>query len=149
MNNFLKVLMVLTLATPFFANADKGIGFMLGQPTGLSARVDLDSETAWDGLLAWRLGNDSYLSAHVNRLWLKPKSINLDGIKLDSYFGVGGIIFLPSSDLGLALRVPGGFSYKFQNPNLECFAELAIAFSVIPETDFDVVGGLGLRYWFN
>lgn len=131
------------------AHADMGAGIVLGQPTGLSARVDTSERTAFDAALAWNLGNVSYIWVHADHLWIRPNAIKLDGGRgIDWYYGLGAAVALPESDVGVALRLPVGLSYRFRDPSLEVFGELAIAFTVVPDTDFDVLGGLGLRYWF-
>lgn len=150
MNNFLKnTLMLLSFIFAASSHANKGLGIVLGQPTGLSGRIDTHSTTAWDAAMAWNLGKSSYLLVQADRLWVRPKAFKLDTTALDFYYGVGAIVSIPHSDLALAFRIPAGLSYRFRDPSLEIFGELAIAFTLVPSTDFDVLGGVGLRYWFD
>ena len=143
-----KLSIALFVATAAAAHADAGLGIVLGQPTGISGRMDTSATTAFDAALAWRMGNSKYVIVHADHLWIKPKLVGPSSINADLYYGVGAILSLPESDVGGALRLPVGVSRKFKDPDLELFAELAIAFLVIPDTDFDVVGGVGLRWWF-
>jgi hypothetical protein len=130
------------------ARADQGIGFVLGQPTGVSFRMDMPENQAIDAVLAWRLGKNEYVLMHADYLWIKPKLVGPKSFQSDFYYGVGAILALPEDDVAAALRVPAGVSHKFSDPNLEAFAELAVAFTLVPETDFDIVGGIGLRWWW-
>ena len=152
-NNLRKIIAVslvaISVATrSVSAQADTGLGIVLGQPTGISLRMDQSPTTAFDAALAWRLGDREYLFAHADYLWIRRGIVIPRSLSADLYYGIGGILALPEDDVAVALRLPIGVSKKFADPNLEVFAELAVAFTVVPATDFDIVGGVGLRFWF-
>ncbi|MFW5694441.1 MAG: hypothetical protein ACOCYB_04685 [Alkalispirochaeta sp.] len=122
--------------------ADTGVGVILGDPTGVSALFGNRVAVA----AAWSL--DSYLHLHAD-LWLLNRQL-VD--PLDWYLGVGGKVQVlgdhgDSDDLRLGARVPVGLQW-YVLPQLELFAELAPGIAVIPETDFDIDGGIGLRFHF-
>ncbi len=149
MNKFQKVICVFLFSTSFAARAEVGLGIVLGEPTGISFRTDTSATTFIDAAVAWSLDKPTYLLLHADHLWIKPKA--LDGLGIvytDLYYGVGAILALPEKDVAAALRLPIGVTHKFKEPDLELFTELAIAFTVVPDTDFDLVGGIGLRWWF-
>ncbi|MEX2443388.1 MAG: hypothetical protein WD492_07275 [Alkalispirochaeta sp.] len=137
----LLLLLVLVISVGTVA-ADTGVGVILGDPTGVSVlfgnRVALAA--------AWSL--DSYLHLHAD-LWLLNRPL-VD--PLNWYFGVGGKLQVVTDqgsgdDLRMGARVPFGIQW-YVLPELELFAEVAPGVSVVPETDFDVDGGIGLRYHF-
>jgi hypothetical protein len=144
----LAILVFTSAAAVTAAHAEQGIGIVLGQPTGVSYRMDLANSQAIDAVLAWRLGQNEYVLVHADYLWIKPKLVGPREFTADFYYGVGAILALPKDDVAAALRLPAGLSHKFSDPNLEVFTELAIAFTLVPETDFDIVGGVGLRWWW-
>jgi hypothetical protein len=50
--------------------------------------------------------------------------------------------------LGIGVRVPLGLEF-FIIPEVEIFGELVPGISLFPDTDFDLDGGIGARYYFN
>ena len=131
--------MVISTAT---VAADTGVGVILGDPTGVSALFGNRVAVA----AAWSL--DSYIHLHAD-LWLLNRPL-VD--PLAWYFGVGGKMQIlgsdgDSDDLRVGARVPFGIQW-YVLPRLELFAEVAPGISVIPETDVDVDGGIGLRFHF-
>ena len=67
--------------------------------------------------------------------------------ELPLYFGIGGRALL-KNDPVLGVRIPVGLAYIFESAPLDIFMEIAPILNVIPSTDFDVGGGLGIRFWF-
>ncbi len=50
--------------------------------------------------------------------------------------------------LPIGPRAPVGLLYNFHNPNIEVFAELALAVDLTPKTDVDLDVGIGVRVRF-
>jgi hypothetical protein len=67
--------------------------------------------------------------------------------ELPLYFGIGGRAIL-KNDPVLGVRIPVGLAYMFESAPLDIFMEVAPILNVIPSTDFDAGGGLGMRFWF-
>ncbi|HKK49058.1 MAG TPA: hypothetical protein VJ932_08165 [Alkalispirochaeta sp.] len=140
-----RIIVVLVLAAVIATGsvaADTGVGVILGDPTGISALFGNRVAVA----AAWSL--NSYVHLHAD-LWLLNRPL-VD--PLSWYFGVGGTVQIlgneeDSDDLRLGARIPFGIQW-YVLPRLELFAELAPGISVIPETDADIDGGIGLRYHF-
>ena len=142
-------LVVLLIPVTVFAD---GIGFILGEPTGVSYKKDnIVVNVGW-----------SFASSTDNRIdltadwWLINK--NLEAIDIfDWYFGVGvkaGIKTNQGNDntdtLGLGVRFPLGVQFWLRDDlsAFELFAELVPGISVFPAFGFDPAGGIGLRYHF-
>jgi hypothetical protein len=68
---------------------------------------------------------------------------------LPLYFG-GGFRFFKQEhkDNELGIRIPVGVEYQFENLPIGAFAELAPVVDLTPDTDLDLEGGIGIRYFF-
>ena len=76
-----------------------GVGVMVGEPTGLSAKMWTSQTTAAQFGLAWSF--DSYLHAHADFIMHKFDLINVSKGELPIYFGLGA----PTA--GRRRRAPG------------------------------------------
>ena len=73
------------------ALASKGpilLGAVVGDPTGLSARLDLDSATAIDGAFSWSNGSRVGSQLHGDYLKFKPNWVVAGDSELDLYYGM-------------------------------------------------------------
>jgi hypothetical protein len=143
-----------------------GIGFELGDPTGLTAKLWVGQTNALDfGLGVWGYGfNDPCFnnqncrgfgygggSFNVDYLW--QSNIVRAAAQLDWHVGVGGRGFwlnnCGGNCVGVGARAPLGLDLMFNNPNfLEVFFEIAPAFYIVPGFGFAIEGGLGVRFYF-
>lgn len=126
-----------------------GIGFQVGSPTGLSLQFYRETGMYADILFAYDL--DDFYFINVHGLW----DTHLDREQqFHFYYGPG---------LFLGFRDNNGTEDEFDNPEFgmsgnfglnyvfgraEIFGQLTPRLSVIPETDFEFGGGLGLRFFF-
>jgi hypothetical protein len=122
------------------ASAEVALGIIVGEPTGLSIRINHVPVLG----VAWSLRNNwMYVQADD---WLLHNSLSpVDG--LNWYLGLGGGIGVGNGSFGLGLRVPVGLQLVFER-NWELFGELAPGIWLLPEPDFDIKGGIGIRYIF-
>jgi len=125
-----------------------GIGFMVGEPTGLSLKSWTSSKNAFDVGLAWSLSSDAF-HIHADYLWHNFNLFNdVQSGSLPLYYGIGGRVIFDDNDAKIGARVPVGLSYIFANSPIDIFLEIAPIFNIAPETDFDIDGGLGVRFYF-
>lgn len=141
MKKIIVVLLLVLVVSVGTVTADTGVGVILGDPTGISALFGNRVAVA----AAW--GLDSYLHLHAD-VWLLNRRL-VD--PLDWYFGVGGKVQVlgndnDSDDLRLGMRAPFGLQW-YLLPELEFFAEIVPVLE-IPDPDFDIDGGIGIRYHF-
>ena len=132
-----------------------GLGLILGEPTGLSAKAWLDEQSAIDFAAAWSLeGRNSF---HLHADYLRHAYvIDVNKGSLPLYYGIGARMQLledrsPGDDgaeVRFGLRIPLGISYLFDGAPLDVFLELAPVVELIPSTDVDLEGGVGIRYYF-
>lgn len=106
-----------------------------------------------DAALGWSLGDDVNYHIHGDYLFLRPGALDIDDISLDTYFGIGGRIKDRDTndsedDFRLGVRVPLGIHYKFDDPTIEVFGEIAFIMDIIESTTLDFNLALGGRYWF-
>jgi hypothetical protein len=150
------IVLITTLVTSTAAHAEHnfGAGVVLGDPTGLSFKYNINSAHSVDAALAW---SDSInIHMHANFLWNKYKLFYLDQYPVDWYFGAGVRLREREKDryekdddgLQLGLRAPIGLKFMFLDPRVEIFAETAVVFNFVPDTDADLDFGIGARYYF-
>lgn len=126
---------------------DFGAGIVLGEPTGLTAKLWVGERTAVDAAVAWSFSEEDALYLHANYLYHffhenpdLPKA-------LSAYVGAGGkIVFRSDTELGI--RVPVGLSYQLEQVPIEVFLEVAPGVLLVPDTDADIGAGIGVRYYF-
>lgn len=127
-----------------------GIGLMIGIPTGLTGKYWLDTTRAIDATIALT-GSETTLQA--TWLWHKAAPFKLQSYDLDWYYGLGARLRTDKDkrndeDMELGPRAPIGLRHQLQDPKVELFAEAAMIFDLIEESDLDFAGGIGARYFF-
>ncbi len=131
-------------------SGDFGAGVVLGSPTGLTAKYWLGGHRAIDGTLAWKFGHEDQLEIAADHLWhhtFPNSSASVRGW-LPFYFGLG-VRVLAGDDAEAGVRIPLGLSYMVQDAPVEFFAEIVPVVEFAPDTDADIDGGIGVRYYFN
>jgi len=140
------IVILLQLNTPA-QNKRFGLGIILGEPTGLSAKLWTTSENAFDFAAAWSFKGDGHLLLQADYVWHMFDLIRVSPGKLPFYVGIGGRVIL-RDDPDVGVRVPFGLDYIFADAPVDIFFELAPILDLAPETDFDLGGGIGARFWF-
>jgi hypothetical protein len=132
-----------------FAQGDGfGVGIILGEPTGLSAKFWLTDKTAVDGAIAWSMWNESAIHIHADFLVHSFNLINVSQGQLPIYFGIGPRIKL-AHDPWFGVRIPIGLDYLFGSAPLDVFFELVPILDLVPGTYFHFNGAIGIRYFFD
>ncbi|TVQ39414.1 MAG: hypothetical protein EA384_06560 [Spirochaetaceae bacterium] len=143
------VLLAMVIATPAVV-ADRGpfgLGIILGEPTGISAKLWLGETHAVDAAVAWSFQEKGSFYVHGNYLFHLPDLITVDRGSLPVYIGAGGKIAL-RDDPYVGVRVPVGLTYLFDNAPVDLFLEIAPGIGLLPSTKPDWGAGLGVRYYF-
>lgn len=123
------------------------LGVILGEPSGISAKLWTNSETAIDGAVSWSLKNNEDLYIHADYLWHSFSLINDPSGLIPVYYGIGGRIIL-ADETRFGARAPVGISWLLGGAPLDLFIEIAMVIDLIPDTDFDINGGIGIRFIF-
>lgn len=123
-----------------------GLGIIVGEPTGLSAKVWTTEYTALDAAMAWSFVGNGFLRVHSDLLFHRYL-IEVDRGQLPVYFGLGARLGL-ASNLELGIRFPLGIAYQFESAPVEAFLEVVPVFNLLPQTSIGMDGGIGIRYYF-
>ncbi len=153
-------------ATEVGTTRPTGIGFAVGEPTGIVGKHYVGPENAWDAGLSFfslvskchsktgfeACSSQTNIAVNADYLWQYPL---LEGeVNLSWHFGAGGRVWLFSADeaadnFALAARMPIGVDMSFRKPEfLEAFIEFAPALTVLPGIDFNLEPAIGLRFFF-
>lgn len=124
-----------------------GLGIILGEPTGLSLKNWVGSKTALDFAVAWSFVNSDSLHLHADYLIHNFGLFKVKKGTLILYYGIGGRVKTEKKSR-VGVRIPIGINYILEKAPLDIFLELAPLFDLIPNTDFGITGGIGIRYYF-
>mgnify|MGYP001597969673 CR=1 FL=1 len=138
---------------------DFGLGVIVGEPTGISAKLWTSSTTAFDAGLGWSIGGDRFgkydgfyhggsrVHVHVDYLWHSFDAIHSTE-NLPLYYGVGGRINSGAPyTISAAVRGVLGIAWLPRETPLDVFFEIAPSLQLTPSTGFGVDVGLGARYF--
>ncbi len=124
-----------------------GIGFIVGDPTGISLKYWLDPKHAIAGGLAWALGGYLYMHGDFlihNKNLLRDLNIREGSFVL--HYGVGAKVELSHSAV-VGIRIPLGVNFIFKRIPFDIFFEIAPVVNLIPATTLDINGGIGFRFY--
>lgn len=148
MKSFFQILVILVVISlnSIYAQKSFGIGIILGEPTGLSAKLWTGSSNAFDFAAAWSFKGSGNLLLQADYVWHSGLSKTSSGNFL-VYYGIGGrVIFSNDPDVGV--RIPVGLDYIFSSAPIDIFLEVVPVMDFIPSTNFNLNGGVGIRFWF-
>lgn len=148
--NLVYTIIALLLSLKSHANSF-GLGAVIGEPTGISAKMWLDRTSAIDGAFAWSLSGPQAIHIHTDYLVHELGFFSLGKRPLNLFYGAGGRLSSYSgkkSGLGIGARAPLGLSYQFKNPSVELFTEVAAILELTPSTEFQFGIGIGGRFYF-
>ena len=142
------IIAILGVFSPTLAAQDSGFGagVIFGEPTGLSLKSWLSSKNAVDAAITWS-SIDDFLYLHADFLIHNFDIIDVSDGQLPLYFGIGAKVGF-GNDLIFGARIPIGLDYMFSGAPVDIFVELVPGLAIIPGFDFDIDGGIGIRYWF-
>jgi len=129
-----------------------GIGFQLGDPTGLNLQFkNRSGGMRPDILLAWDAndGDRNFFFVNVHGLWFKRLGAREP---FNFYYGPGAFAGVrdrrkKENDNETVIGFSGNFGLNYEFSRLDIFAQLTPRLSVVPATDFNMGGGFGLRFW--
>jgi len=153
------IVAILTAATVSGRTARDGfgIGVIIGEPTGVSAKKWTDREHAFDAAAAWSFSEDDAVRLHADYLVHNFGVIRTDAStgRLPFYYGIGGRILIfdndrrgDDHDTRLGVRFPLGFSFLFTRAPFDIFAEIVPVLDIVPDSDFGLDAAIGARFYF-
>jgi hypothetical protein len=140
------------VAFPAFAQDDKtfGIGFIVGEPTGIDAKLFLNNDRALEFAAAWSLSGNNDFHLQGDYLFHRYGLIDTENQdEMPLYFGIGArMILIENVDDVVGIRFPVGLAYMFANYPFDIFFAIVPILDIAPDTDFDLEGAIGARFWF-
>jgi hypothetical protein len=136
-----------------------GLGVIVGEPTGLSAKLWTSSTNAFDFGLGWSIGGDrigrnniyysgSRVHFHMDYLWHSFDAIQSTE-RFPLYYGIGGRINSGAGyDAAFAVRGVFGIAWMPHNAPVDVFLELVPSLQFTSSSNFAIDAGLGARYYF-
>ncbi|HXE97588.1 MAG TPA: DUF3996 domain-containing protein [Dongiaceae bacterium] len=154
------MVMMLMIVSGARAEDGLGVGIIAGEPTGISVKKWLSRDTAIDAAAAWSFSENDSFQLHADYLihnFGVLKTAGIDG-RLPLYFGIGGRLKLQNNgnnnrrndhDALLGVRIPFGIAYMFAKAPVDIFAEIVPILDLVPATDLDINGAIGVRFYFR
>ena len=129
-----------------------GLGVMIGEPTGFSAKLWTSNYTAYDFGLGWSvIGNrndsDNRIQIHADYLWHIWNVIHSTD-RFPFYYGIGGRFIGSGNVSSFAVRPVFGIAWMPVQAPMDLFLELAPSLQLTPSTAFALNAALGARYYF-
>lgn len=137
-----------------------GLGVILGEPTGISAKYWTSPMNAFDFGLGWSIGGDrigkyngtydgrSRVHVHMDYLWHSFDAIR-SSERFPLYYGIGGRINSGGGyDGSVAVRGVFGIAWLPHNTPMDVFLELVPSLQLTSSTGFGLDAGVGARYYF-
>lgn len=121
-----------------------GLGIILGEPTGFTARF-MRGGNNFQVHAAWSFSNEA--AVQVNGDYLRSGTLDTDPM-MPFYFGLGVRVKF-ADDAQVGVRVPLGVNHFFDSQPIELFGEVVPIVDIAPDTDFDFNGAVGVRYYFR
>lgn len=142
------LIIVCILIMPVLSHAAQGgplgVGIILGDPTGISAKYWLDKTSAIDAAI----GFDRF-SVHADYLYHFWNVIpQTGGGEFGLYMGPGLVYKDKKHDNMVGVRFALGGAFELNQYPVEIFAEIVPVLELSPDTDLNLDGGIGVRYFF-
>jgi hypothetical protein len=134
---------------PSAAQGGAGLGVIVGEPTGLSAKAWVGGNTAVDAAAAWSFEGEDALHLHGDVLQHAFNVFDMQNGALPVYYGIGARLKVEDDRNLFGLRVPLGLAYIFPSSRADIFMEVAPLVDLAPDTDVKINGAAGVRYFFQ
>lgn len=148
------------------SNGKFGLGIELGAPSGLNGKLFLSPSTALNFGVGWLYDNyyrdGDGIHLYLDHLWHPVSLTENPTFKLPFFVGVGGAFWsfddrrdrFDDRYSALALRVPFGLAFDFNNVPLDIFVQLTFVLDFYFGDYRDrfgpgFYGSVGIRYWFD
>lgn len=129
-----------------------GLGIIAGEPTGITAKGYLTPKVAVSGIASWSLVNESFtLISDVSYQFFDLADTST--VSVPFYVGAGALLGFDQGGKNdgktlFGVRVPVGVSVQWDNHPFEVFLEVAPGIEMVPDTEFEMTGGVGARFYF-
>ncbi len=137
-----------------------GLGIILGEPTGLSAKFWTSKENAFDFGLGFSLGGDRLAYKgnydrdkrahfHMDYLWHSFNAISSTE-RFPLYYGIGGRFNSGGSyEASFGIRGVFGIAWFPHSAPIDIFVELVPVLQITSSAGLGIDAGIGIRYFFK
>jgi len=147
-NVFIISLSFLLISSSYSQNEKLGLGIVLGEPVGISAKLKSGFYNAFDFAAAWSARENRTMLLQADYVWYNFDPANVESGSIPLYYGLGvRLIFTDNPKFGI--RFPIGLNNRFTNAPVDIFLELFPILDLTPSASFNFGAGLGARYWIN
>lgn len=137
---------------PFTYSQDKGfgLGLVVGEPTGISAKYWLSSQNALDFGLGYSFSsNANRFHLNVDYVWHNENVIRSKE-RLPLFYGIGGRIKTREKDnASVSVRGILGLLWYPRYVPIDLFVEVVPVLRIVPDTNLEFDAGVGIRYFFK
>jgi len=131
----------------YAAKTTQGVGFELGNLSGVGYKAWLNKKKAIHATLGWDSAGGAMI-IKTDYLVHKEGLFPLEKGKLTLFYGAGFSANF-EIDMVLTLRAPIGLSYAFAKEPYEVYFNYAPGLSFLPGFKLGLAYGLGFLYWFE
>ena len=153
-------LIAVIMSSPAHAEHRWGVGIIVGEPTGISIKTWINDRNAVDAAAAWSFSENASFQFHADYLFHNFTLVKIDDVSgtFPVYYGLGGRLKLKDENKGkgrndddalVGIRVPFGISHLFADAPVELFIEIVPILDIFPDSDFDLNGAIGARFYFR
>jgi hypothetical protein len=140
--------LVFTLYSSLSFAKDLGLGILLFGPTSISVQNYFDSGKSLDGAMGWNLSKDTELYLHSTYLFHRPNQFQIETLSFDFFYGFGAYLESKKKDSRFGGRFAVGSAYQVKTVPIEALAEIAAHLNLVPNTEVQLLIGIGGRYYF-
>jgi hypothetical protein len=158
---FILLLIILTAAPVSGQDNGFGLGLILGEPTGLSAKLWTSNTNAFDFGLGLSVGGDRIsnrnhiyndngrIHFHMDYLWHAFNAISSTE-RFPLYYGLGARFNSGGGyDESIGIRGVFGIAWFPHSTPIDVFLELVPVLQLTSSTGFGIDAGVGVRYFFQ
>ncbi|NIV10880.1 MAG: hypothetical protein GWN62_06195 [Aliifodinibius sp.] len=142
-------LLLVAAETTHAQDSNLGVGAVINNPTGLSAKYWFNDDIAVDAAFTLSLAeNFSQFYLHSDVL---KHTDTIDAEALQLYYGMGIRLLWGDfyNDVNAGLRWPLGAEYTIAESNVKSFIELVPTLDFSPDAQFFFGGAVGIRLYLN
>lgn len=132
-------------------NKRLGVGIIAGEPTGLSLKGYLTQQLGIDAIASWSFVEDAFTLIGDLTYDFFDIPVGTSKVTLPFYAGAGVLVGFNAGKedkTKVGVRVPIGVAVQWTTFPIEVFIEAAPGIELAPETEFDISGGVGVRFYF-
>lgn len=148
--NMLATAILIVVVTALASAQDRGfgLGLILGEPTGLSAKAWVSSNNALDFGAAWSFRHKGFFHLHGDYLWHWRHAIQ-SSEEFVPYAGIGARVAAGRGEGIFGVRFVGGLAWWPHGAPIDVFVEVAPILDLVETTALSGNGGVGVRFYFK